>query len=926
MIRPFLTSLLFVFLSISTSLADCTLVSGYSNRYRFSALDVTVEGNDLWVATSYGITLYDRTSSPPRPVTSLALPGTTSRIRAIGSRAYVASGAEIIVVSKGQTLRRVGSLDLAARINDLFHLPPYLYAATSNGVIQIDLLSPENPVVANRLTTTSGDAFSLARIGTTLYAADGDRSVEVYSLTLPSFPQKLGTFDSLPRVTSVRSSGARLFASDGQQTEIFIGNGAQMVRAVRIPTMGSTSLFPLTNDVTFIAGSDRTLRAVDFTQLERPVVLFEFSLSSSGGTINRIEALTGADGFLYAAAGDHGLMTLDTSRFRVPFPLRSHSFEPMTSVFSTGAIVYASAESQGLFRFAQDPAGALVQQIEWDNQRKSIIHDGNGGRLLTSSGNALTLWDISLSIPAVAGSAMMRSVVSSAVLQGTTAFVVLADRSLWRVDLTGANASPVQILSVSKPAFIAGRGSALVVSEFTEQGTTLIHYFATGDFSATPVTASIEGVATNGVAAGDGGVVLASTFRGLTFIDFAAGGAVRVVAGTNNVIARDLASSGTEFYILTATGLEIWSASGQIPSHRFALPSSGAAVAVSGADSGRIVSVATLDGITSILPATSSALPVVISSAPSNRYYRKILTDDAAATLRHLYLFDGKVIDVFRLSSEGIPNFVYRIAPSGGAVDIAVIGRTLFTFSSTGKILAYRGGEVVSETQLSQGNDLTPLRLHAYAGALYVAFSKGCLSGNCEKKTLVFDVRSGIVETSSLMGALLDISGGVAIFELPDEIRVLSVADPYRPAILRSRGVEGDAVSVEVLGSTVYTLGEKLYVYSLDSLSKLGELLEPFVSDPSGRVAFVDQRVRIFPREGGGSCAVISGRGFGPRIFDVESPLSWKPVAVPAVPAAVRGAVFIESLGRLYLLSDYSLEIWRRPVLPNSERVRAARP
>ena len=44
---------------------QCNLSQVASVPFRASYLDIAIDGNDLWAATSYGVSLFDRSVDPP---------------------------------------------------------------------------------------------------------------------------------------------------------------------------------------------------------------------------------------------------------------------------------------------------------------------------------------------------------------------------------------------------------------------------------------------------------------------------------------------------------------------------------------------------------------------------------------------------------------------------------------------------------------------------------------------------------------------------------------------------------------------------------------------------------------------------------------------------------------------------------------------
>ncbi|HVT02073.1 MAG TPA: hypothetical protein VHL58_01715 [Thermoanaerobaculia bacterium] len=902
--------LLLISLTLGFSLhlsAQCTFQPISKGQYRSSALDVALDGNDLWVATSYGVALFDRSVDPPAPVTSLALPGTTTRIRPTGGPiVYASSGSSIYVLQKTKSsIVSLRSLDVGGLISDLLYQPPYLYVAATNGVTQVDLIQPENPFLGKRLPTSTGKASGLAILGSSLYAADGDSSVEVYTLQVPSFPQNIGTFPSLPRSSSVRSIGGDLVVSDGQQTQIFTGTGTQMTKVASVAA-GASSLAAISDDRAFIAGNDRTLRAIDFRNPALLVTLFETSFAPTSGSVNRFGALASAPGHLYAAAGDAGLLTFDTSLFGSPDQVRSYQTSPGRSVFSFGDSLYVSVVAGGIQRFGQDSSGNLTDLGSWDSARVSTIHDGATGRLLTSAGSELRLWDLAPVTPVTLSTATFRGGVQSAVLVGTVAYAILSDQTLWRADLSQPTpASPTQIQLAGSLTGIARSGSAVSVASVNADASSTIYVFRTGDLTSAPVTAPAEGAATSGVTM-NGSVAVVSTFKGLTVFEYAGGGGTHVLPGSNLGIARDLFILGNNLFVLGSTSLQIWDLTSATLQQTLSLPDDG--VSLHGA--GSSIDVATESGVATIQYASPSRLPRLVPAATFNNYFKKVFVSG-----NQLFLFDGHSVERDLLSGSAAPAFMERLSLVGSVIDVVAIGSTIYVLDGLGKVTGYSfGGRNVGEYQMSEGDDAIALDLHSAAGGLYLSLSRGCSSGNCEKKTLVLDPRSGITLASTLTGLVVDISTNAnrayAIFDTPGELRVLNVTDPFHPVTVAARASEGNPVSVafSVLRATVYTIGSKVFAYTEASLAPAGQILDTFTLDPSGRLTYLDQQLHI-----DGDCAVVTGRTFSPALYNVTGAATWVPAGAMPTAAAAKSADLQN--GFLYVLTDYSLEVWSKSPL-----------
>src|ERR1043166_8064171 len=180
------------------------------------------------------------TAASIRPRSSPPSPSPAPRAACAGS------GNAIAVVQKnGRALKLVRTTDAGAQVNDLAVTGSAVYAATANGLAQFDLLDWSRRALA----TSSANVTSLALVQNTLYAADGDATVESFNIDIPSLPQATGALTgSLARVTSIEANGGKLYASDGRQTDVYIGT----TKAATLP-FGVTTLAPLARAVAFVA-------------------------------------------------------------------------------------------------------------------------------------------------------------------------------------------------------------------------------------------------------------------------------------------------------------------------------------------------------------------------------------------------------------------------------------------------------------------------------------------------------------------------------------------------------------------------------------------------------------------------------------------------------------------------------------------------
>jgi len=887
-----------------------------SFQFRSSFLDVTADQLDVLAANGYGLALYAvGTGAPPALTASLPLPGTTRVVRQHNGNAYAGSGSGIFLILKSRLpveapstgISVGGSADAGATVNDLLPLGSRLYAATSSGLQQYDIGNP-TPARTPVTFATSGTVItSLAVDRDTLYVADSDSSVEVFSIADPANPQKIGTVSSLPRVTSVRIDRNRLYASDGVQTDVFLLSGQTATNITTLP-FGINAFATISGDIVAVAGNDRRLHVYDFSLIAAPVELFATDFLPSGGTINRVAAIASTPGKLYVAAGDVGLAVYDVSSFRSPYPLRSYPTGATSSVVSTSDKIYAAGANGGLSEFNQASSGEVTKLRQWDD-RLDVVHDTDGGFLLTSTGSTLTYWTLASTSPAVISTASFAAPIQSAIIAGTTAYAILDNQTLWSIDLSQATATPRAVTTTAQhPTLIARSGSSIVIADARDDGSTVILNYSGSLQQLLPRSATIAGVAT--ALAHAGSLAAVFTFRGISVADLASG-TVTTMAQSNNAVATSLALDATSVLAITSSSLVVWDARTGALVRTVPLPGAPARVDVAESANG-FAAVATADGITSVAYKTQSQLPTMLPLANGNAYYREVL-----AAKNRLYLFDGRGVDVFETAAGFTPHYLTRIAPAG-VLDVAATERGAFALTNNGTVLAYApDGTLVTQRNVIEGlADTSVNSIAAIAGAPWVSVSQQCRTGNCQKNTFVLDPQT-LLLTSTMGGGITDaVSSGsraYAITTLPTDVRVIDVADPLHPAPLVSRATEGTnaPVSVAYSSPTVYVLGEKLYAYAESNLLKTGEQPVPF--DP---LTYIDQRVVI-----SGDCAVVAGRSAMPELYSVAT--GWTPNAGIAVPAPVRSVT--SSGNNLYLLTDDSLEIWSTGSAPPAPRRRAVR-
>jgi hypothetical protein len=868
-----------LFLCSFQAFADCSQWTARSSSpFRTTAFDVSVDGEVLWVATGYGVQLIEGGSV----VASIPLPGSTRVVRAQGSGiAYAGSGPNVYVLRReGRTITTVTAIDVGGTVNDLEIVTSALFAATTNGIAHFDIFNPAAPFRTNVfLPTSAPNVLSLASAKNKLYAADGDATVEIYSVTIPTFPQHTGTLETVRLASAVHAtSDDSVFVSDrfGQNTDYFSGT----TLLAHLP-LGTNALATSSGMTHFVAGPDRTIREIDVTTPDRVAELYAANLSPTDGTDNVIHAMARVGNTLYVAAGDIGLLRLDTTAFARPYPLVSYGGGAMTSVRAAAGKAWFSNVAGRITQQRIDEGGiALVQERAWDAEAGSVVRDYRDNGLLTSSGNKATLWSLVSTTPAQVTNVTFAAAVSNAAWTTTHIVALLGNGTVWLAPNGQTTATQANVPAM---ALMARSGSALLFAEVQESAfKTVLHFYANGDLAATPQRFTIDGAASGSLAL-DATRIAVFTFKGVNIIDLTTGN-IRVIAGSDRIIPRQLAFAGDDLLVMDGHRLLVYDDARtllrdqELPAEVLAFDAS-APVAV----------LATTKGNGAIRYLVELPRPV----APyANTFYTKL-----AAASGRAYLFDDEGIDVFSTAIPGTLHYLATI-PAAGTIDLIASDTALFTLAGNGNVTAYsRAGAQFAQTSIREGFDSQPIAIRTASDAVWASIATGCTPQGCrERKTIVLDPNT-LAVTATLTGNVTDVAvagtRAYALFAFPDEIRVLNIADPLHPAPIVTAAAPAFASSIAYSAGKVYVLAGKVFGYAEATLTLADEHLTAVTPAAS-------QRIRI-----DGTCALVARDAEGPVLYNLPS---WSVNATQfALPSSLRS--FLVQPSMLLFLTDHSLEL-----------------
>lgn len=882
--------LLLVFSVSFDAVAQCDWTPRFSGQFRTTALDVAVDGDLVWVATGYGVQLLSNDTI----VDSVALPAVTGVIAVDrNGYAYAGSGERLVVLRRdGGQISIVQTIPTGGRVNDIL-LASWMFVATSAGIEHYALLDPAAPSrTAVTLTTSAPWVHSLALAGTTLYAADGDASVETFSLANPSMPQPTGALAAMQHASAVHASPDGLvLVSDalGRDTEVFV-SGTRVARL----GIGSNAFAGDATGAHFLAGVDRTVRAVDLSSPATLVELLELQLAPTDGTDNVVHAMARSGDKVYVAAGDLGLITLDASKLALPRPMVAYASGRTNSVRTDGSKAWFATADGRIAEQAIDRNGvSLFESRNWPATPGAIVRDQNGNTLLTTTGPVATLWDLGPTVPVAGATITFPDAIGAAVLTDTATIALLANGSIWA---TPRGQSVPQRVQTPSAAFLARSGNTIAMAEVrAEEAKTVIHYSAEGNLAAPTIQVPVDGVATGGLALHANRAAV-FTFRGVTTIDLVLG-STRVVPDSARIIPQQIILTGADLLLVDHRSLLVYAGAERLV-REHPLPAD-----VMAADAAAsIAALATNDGVAAL--AFGRELPSPSAKYASN-FYSKV-----AAAGEHIWLRQKDGVDGWTMQGT-TPHFVTGIRV-GGIVDIAASETALFTVAGNGTVTSWsQAGTQLAQTSIVEGTDSRPLAIHTAGGAVWLALSYGCTSSVCQQKTVVLDPAT-LAVTAVLPGGARDAtqSGAVAhaLFNMPNELRRYDVSDPLHPAQTASVAAPPYAASLASDGGLVHVLGERLYSFTATTLAESGVRFDHLPPTDLYQLRIAD------------GCAVVVGRSVMPQLYTTGS---WAAAPASPTPSVARRIAIVP--GRLLLLTEHSFEVWANTASENPSRRRAAR-
>ena len=244
--------------------------------------------------------------------------GSTQAVAVRGNYAYVGVGLRLIILEISDSAappREVGSTVLfSGSIEDVLISGSHAYIATGEaGLHIVDVSDPTYPVKVGSYDT-SGYTEGLALNGQYVYVADGPNGLRVLDVSVPGNPMEVGCACSLDYAFGVAVVGryAHVAAGGAGLAVVDISNPEAPIEIGSYDTPGYAYGIAAAGDIAYIADGWEGLRLIDVTSPNQPVEITRYD--SPGWAMGvEVEGST-----LYLADAFAGLRVLDISSITRP--------------------------------------------------------------------------------------------------------------------------------------------------------------------------------------------------------------------------------------------------------------------------------------------------------------------------------------------------------------------------------------------------------------------------------------------------------------------------------------------------------------------------------------------------------------------------------------------------------------------------------
>jgi hypothetical protein len=252
--------------------------------------------NSGFTATANGTV----TNFSPTALGSVAIPGYANNVDANGSFAYVAAGANgliVVNVANPSAPVIVASVDTPGNANDVRVVGNRVYVADGPlGLRIFDVTTPTAPVLLGTLDTT-GEANDVIVSGNFAYVADGVSGVQIIDISSPASPVLVRTVDTPGTARGVDVEGTTLVVADDSPAAglrvINVSNPATAAIVGNAAIGGTAIDVDLSNGFAVVAAFTTGVQIFDVRVPTAPAIVGTLPGSAPGGFVPRDVQIAG---------------------------------------------------------------------------------------------------------------------------------------------------------------------------------------------------------------------------------------------------------------------------------------------------------------------------------------------------------------------------------------------------------------------------------------------------------------------------------------------------------------------------------------------------------------------------------------------------------------------------------------------------------
>lgn len=357
-----------------------------------------------------------------------------------GNILYVAdwfSGLHLYDISNPQQLRHLSNYHTPGSSKGVVLFGNYaLVGDDDQGLQIINIENPNHPVWVSEVTpdamTRQGLAYTMKRVGKTLYLADHRGGFHIIDLTDIHHPKRLGGYDTPGKSWGIDVSGQYVFVADdqsgllvfdatdatnpnllaqfnpgGQAEDVVIrdnraylvffdkglyvldiSNPLKLKVLSHLPIPGNARGIEVTDDLVYVTGWESGLHIVDINKPGSPRIISSFDTDGSAWGVNV------KDGYAYLLDWWGGIKVIDVHQPSAPAAVgQYHARGQLQRLRTNGRYLYAASGSGGLQVFdIKNPLNPIwITGIDMNGHAQDIWHDETRAYVAAGDGGVLIM-------------------------------------------------------------------------------------------------------------------------------------------------------------------------------------------------------------------------------------------------------------------------------------------------------------------------------------------------------------------------------------------------------------------------------------------------------------------------------------------------------------------------------------------------------